>query len=104
MCVDERRAENSLHSWARSTVPAPTGHPDKLASKLKYESVNRTTASRVVEQILDFQSFKLERKGNDTQRDGATFRALSTIIDFGKLQALQGGELSLEPSQLEPGV
>jgi len=32
------------------------------------------------------------------------FRALSTIIDFGRLQTLQGDELSLEPSYLELGV
>jgi len=28
------------------------------------------------------------------------FRALSAIIDFGRLQTLQGDEPSLEPSQL----
>jgi len=43
------RAENSLHSWAASTVSGPTGHLDKLASKPNYEFVGR---SRAVEQIL----------------------------------------------------
>jgi len=32
------------------------------------------------------------------------FRALSTIVDFGRLQTLQGDGLSLELSQLEPGA
>jgi len=29
-----KRAKNSLHSWATSTVSGPTGHLDKLVSKL----------------------------------------------------------------------
>jgi len=38
------RAENSLQSWAASTVSGPTGHLDKLSNKLNYESVARSRA------------------------------------------------------------
>jgi len=55
--------------------------------------------SRAVEQILNFQSFKLEKK-DPMQRSGPIFRALSTIIHFGRRQTLQRDELSREPSQL----
>ena len=55
-----------MHWWATSSV-GPTGHLDKVASKLDYGSVGRSRASRAVEQILDFQIFKLE-KINATRR------------------------------------
>jgi len=100
-----RRASERRPRYIRGLYPVSgqTGHLDKLASncKLNYEPEGR---SRAAEQILDFQIFRLEEKSDKTQRSGATFRALSTIIDFGRLQTLQGDELSLEPSYLELGV
>ena len=73
----------------------------RVNCKLNYEPEGR---SRAAGQILDFQIFRLEKKSDETQRSGAMSRALSTIIDFGRLQTLQGDELSLEPSHLELGV
>jgi len=79
-------------------VSGPTGHLDKLASKLKYESVGRSRLSqqsrRINSRFPDFPGLKRSEKGNKSQRSGAMFRALSTIIVFGRLQTLQGDELS----------